>query len=235
MSFLRSILDHLLKWTSSTEAECRAFRKFPDDVRYRIYNSSDETDCVAIYRDLESGFPDEDIQSFLDCLRCPANDFIVAERAGRVVGMGGVSLTGRNVAVLYYGLVAPDHQGMGIGTALTLLRLCSLPPGDLPPTVLIYTLEKPQSFYHRFGFTTHTEWEDSKGETHPAAHLDLTDFRPDFTRGVLLRRNVVLEGELKPRPVLRQYLDKILLPDGTIEYRVPNSDDVPADRGTDQD
>ena len=224
MSFLRSILDHLLKWTSSTEAEWRAFRKFPNDVRYRIYKSSDEAECLAIYRDLESGFPDKGTEVFLKSLRRPGNGFIVAERAGRVVGMGGISSAGRDTAVMYYGLVSPDQQGLGIGTALALLRLCALTPGDLPPTVFIFTLEKPQSYYHRFGFKTYTEWEDSKGGKHPAAFLDLTGFRPDFTRGVLRRRNVVLEGELKPHPSERSLIDKIRRADGSTEYRVPGDD-----------
>lgn len=219
MSFFRAILDTLLRWTASAEAECRAFRTFPDDVKYRLYSETDEADCISIYRELEAEFPPEGIQPFLECLRCPDNSFIVAERAGRVVGLGGVSLTGRNVATLYYGLVAPGHQGLGIGTALTLLRLCSLPPGDLPPTVFIWTLENSQTFYHRFGFTTHTEWLDSKGGKHPGAHVDLAGFRPTFVRKILSRRKVVLEEELKPRPASIGFLDKIRLPEGNIEYR----------------
>lgn len=225
MSFLRALADHLLKWISSTEAECRAFRRFPDDARYRCYSASDEAECVAIYRALESGFPDEGIEEFLKCLRRTENGIIVAERAGRVVGMGGISLAGSNTAIMYYGLVAPDQQGLGIGTALALLRLCSLPPSDLPPTVFIWTLKKPQHFYRRFGFRTYHEWDDSKGGKHPAALLDLTGFRPDFTLGVLRRRNVVLEGELIPRRVAQPFLDKIRLPDGATEYRVEEADE----------
>ncbi len=67
-------------------------------------------------------------------------------------------------------------------------------------------------------------WEDSKGGKHPAAYLDLTDFRPDFTREVLRRRNVVLEGELEPRLSERSLIDKISLPDGPTEYRVMGDD-----------
>lgn len=233
MSFQRSIIDTFLQWTATAEAECRAFRKFPDDVKYRLYAEADEADCISIYRALETEFPAEGIQPFLDCLRCPENNFIVAERAGRVIGLGGISLTGRNVATLYYGLVAPGHQGLGIGTALTLLRLCSLPPGEIPPTVFIWTLEKSQAFYHRFGFTTHTEWQDSNGGRHPGAHLDLAGFRPSFVRKVLRRRNVVLEGDLKPRQVFTAFLDKIRRPDGTIEYRAAIPDDAVNNRGTD--
>lgn len=224
MLLFRAILDHLLKWTSSTEAECQAFRKFPYDVRYRLYASTDEADCIAIYNDLKSGFPDEGIDGFLQSLRRPANGFIVAERAGRIVGMGGISLTGKDTAVMCYGLVSPDQQGQGIGTALALLRLCALKPGDLPPTVFIWTLQKPQTYYHRFGFKTYSEWEDSNGGKHPAAMLDLTDFRPDFTRGVLRRRHVVLEGELIPPLSGGVLIDKIELPDGSTDYRVSGHD-----------
>lgn len=224
MSLLRAILDTFLQWTASAEAECRAFRKFPDDVKYRLYTETDEADCIAIYRDLESGFPAEGIDLFLECLRRPGNGFIVAERAGRVVGMGGISLAGKNTAEMYYGLVSPDQQGLGIGTALALLRLCALNPVGLPPTVFIFTLEKPQSYYHRFGFKTFGEWEDPKGGKHPTAFLDLTDFRADFTRDVLRRRNVVLEGELKPGLPERSLIDKIRLPDGSTEYRVVGED-----------
>lgn len=78
MSLLRAILDTFLQWTATAEAECRAFRKVPDDVKHRLYAEADEADCISIYSALEAEFPAEGIQPFLDSLRCPENHFTVA-------------------------------------------------------------------------------------------------------------------------------------------------------------
>ncbi len=220
---LHSVRDWFLRWNSQTRAEWHAFRTFPDDVRYRLFTPDDEAGCVALYRLLESGFPREGLDSFITCLSARASAIIVAERGGKVAGMGGISMSGNATASLYYGLVDPVHQGCGIGTALTLLRLSALPASDL--SVFIWTLQQSQYFYCRFGFRPGFQWQDSEGIQHPGSVLNLDGFRPDFVRRVLQERGVALEGELILPPCTEPVIERIRLPEGTYEFRFPGLED----------
>ncbi|MCW1884798.1 GNAT family N-acetyltransferase [Luteolibacter flavescens] len=185
-----------MRWSTRTTAESRAIRRFAQDVRYRIYRQEDEAACVGIYRALESGFPSGGEPEFLERLRQSDRCIVVAERQGSVIGMGGISMESENVAMLWYGLVLPEHQGKGIGTTLALLRLCSLPSDEF--NVFIYTLAKPRTFYRRLGFSICSEWGDEHGQQHPIANLHLGGFRRDFVLDILRSRGVIFKGPLIP-------------------------------------
>lgn len=83
----------------------------------------------------------------LNPIRIGWRNFLVAEEAGRVVGIGQVRPYrngGRELASL---AVVPDHQGAGIGTQLTWALLAR----ETPPTYL-FCQEPMAAFYARFGF-----------------------------------------------------------------------------------
>lgn len=221
---LQSIADWARRWAANTLAELRAVRCYPPGVRFRIFAPSDEAACLELYRSLESGFPEAGTDNFLASIRNPDNAYVVAERDGIVIGMGGISLSGECTATLYYGLVAPAHQGTGIGTALALLRLCSLPSDDFG--VIIYTLRKPQSFYRKLGFQAWLEWEDRHGEKHPMAVLDLAGFRADRVLEILESRGVTLEGTLVPRLQARFLIDRSRQADGNYLFK-PRPESLP--------
>lgn len=216
-TFRQLIADWAKQWSTRTAAEFQAVRSYPRDVRFRIYKPSDEDACLEIYRSLEDGFPPNGTDDFLGSLRNPDNAFVVAVREGTVVGMGGISLNGEGTATLIYGLVSPAHQGSGIGTALALLRLCSLPSDDF--SVIIYTLEKPKSFYRRLDFRVAFEWDDEHGQKHPAAMLDLAGFRRDFVLDILRTRGVMLEGPLVPRLSSGTLIDRFRMNDGSYQFK----------------
>jgi predicted N-acetyltransferase YhbS len=217
MTTLRqSIVDWVKQWSTRTRAELRAIRRYPRDVRFRIFQPGDEDACLGIYQSLEAGFPANGTDNFVAALRRSDNGIVVAERDGAVIGMGGISLSGKNTATLWYGLVAPAHQGSGIGIALALLRLCSLPSDEF--AVFIYTLHRPEGFYRRLGFQTVSQWDDEHGCKHPWALLDLAGFRRDFVLDVLRKRGVVLEGTLAPRLGGGYLIDRIRLPDGRYQF-----------------
>jgi len=229
MTTLRNaIADWAKQWSTRSRAELRAIRRYPLDVRYRLYQPADEPACLGIYQSLETGFPPDGTEDFLASLRHPDNAIVIAERNGEVVGMGGISLSGKSTATLWYGLVSPAHQGSGIGTALALLRLCSLPSDDF--AVFIYTLYRPEGFYRRLGFDTFAEWEDDHGEKHPVAMLDLAGFRRDHVLEILRTRGVVLDGTLIPKTATEgAFIDRFRLPYGN--YRFSPRDRAPGKDG----
>jgi predicted N-acetyltransferase YhbS len=215
-SLRQSITDWAKQWTTRTRAELRAIRRYPRDVRFRLYQPADEAACLGIYESLREGFPSNGTDDFVAALRRYDSAIVVAERDGAVIAMGGISLSGESTATLWYGLVSPSHQGSGIGIALALLRLCSLPSDDF--AVFIYTLHRPEGFYRRLGFRTFSQWDDQHGCKHPWALLDLTGFRRDFVLDILQKRGVVLEGTLVPRLGGAYMIDRIRLPNGSYQF-----------------
>jgi hypothetical protein len=223
MTTLRQWITNWAKqWTTRTLAEYRALHRFPRDVRFRIYQPADEAACLGIYQSLEEGFPANGTDNFLTTLRASDSSAIVAERNGVIVGMGGISLSGKSTATLWYGLVSPAHQGCGIGIALALLRLCALPTDDF--AVFIFTLQRPEGFYRRLGFRTFSKWDDEHGSKHPLALLDLAGFRRDFVLDLLRARGVVLEGTLVPRLGTGYLIDRFRLNNGTYEFETRVND-----------
>lgn len=73
--------------------------------------------------------------------------FVVADEGGRVVGAGQVKTHGDGARELASIAVAPDRQGVGIGSAIvtTILSLERAP-------LYLYCAEYNESYYLRFGF-----------------------------------------------------------------------------------
>jgi N-acetylglutamate synthase-like GNAT family acetyltransferase len=85
----------------------------------------------------------------LNPFRIGWRNFLVAEDAGRVVGVGQVRPHGDGSRELASLAVKPDHQGAGIGAQLTWALLAR----EAPPTYL-FCQEQMAAFYTRFGFHT---------------------------------------------------------------------------------
>jgi N-acetylglutamate synthase-like GNAT family acetyltransferase len=83
----------------------------------------------------------------LNPIRIGWRTFLVAEDAGRVVGVGQVRPHRDGSRELASLAVVPDHQGAGIGTQLTWALLAR----ETPPTYL-FCQEPMAAFYARFGF-----------------------------------------------------------------------------------
>jgi predicted N-acetyltransferase YhbS len=91
---------------------------------------------VEIYSLNEPGrFPEVE-PSFETSLKKASSYTLVAEKEGRIVACGRLSyflpqgFVRRNWAILSFGLVHPEHQGRGLGTALVLARLALLKTSD---------------------------------------------------------------------------------------------------------
>src|SRR5690242_7316213 len=102
-------------------------------MTFRRIETADIPQCLQIYKLNEPGrFPEGVIDKYEKALREQNSYFLVAEKDGRIVATGGIHRFLRpHVATLCFGLVHPEHQGKGIGTALLLARLALL--GDKEP------------------------------------------------------------------------------------------------------
>src|SRR4051794_8060324 len=104
-------------------------------IAFRRYRESDLHACVELY-DLNAPgrFPKLE-PPYGTTLASGRVYTLVAEKDRKLIAAGGVSYRGvpgfsnRKAAILSFGLVHPDHQNHGIGTALVLARLALLKPG----------------------------------------------------------------------------------------------------------
>jgi hypothetical protein len=117
-----------------------------------------------------------------------------------VVGCGAVHLLGSEVALLFYGLIAPEHQRKRIGATLILLRLAQLPASPAGYFVFILAVEASVSTYRRFGFIESGKWTDDDGKQHPAALLRISSATLAKIKSTLIRHCIQLDGTLSLQP-----------------------------------
>ncbi len=133
----------------------------------------DLTDCLEIYKLNKPGrFPEGVIDQYEKCLREQSSYFLVAERNGQIIATGGIAYSQKPYwAMLSFGLVRPDQQEKGVGTALLLARLALLKKSEPVYRVLICALINSLGFYERFGFRRIGTWKDPHGVEHPLGSL----------------------------------------------------------------
>ena len=145
-------------------------------VAFRRFVLSDLPGCLQLYQLNEPGrFPTGVIEQYRPSLAEGRSYYLVSEQGGKIVASGGISyFMDHSFAVLCFGLVHPEHQGRGLGTALVLARLSLLDPKRPFYRVLIFAVEPSIGFYRRMGFREWTNWKDGNKHTHPSGHLILT-------------------------------------------------------------
>jgi ribosomal protein S18 acetylase RimI-like enzyme len=142
-------------------------------ITFRLLAPADIPRCLEIHALNEPGrFPDDSRPMYQTTLEAAPGITLVTECNHSVVATGRISSEGRrDVVVLSFGLVHPEHQGSGIGIALTLARLAMLSP-DVPRYfVFIFAVEKSIGYYQRLGFRKVALWTDAQGNQHPIGYL----------------------------------------------------------------
>jgi len=180
-------------------------------ITFRRLVPEDIPQCLELYvRNEKERFPQGVIGEYEKCLTEESCYFLVAEREGRIIASGGVSYSiRRDIAVFSFGLIHPDHQSKGIGTALVLARLALLNPDCFSYHVLIFAVEKSIGFYQRFGFESYRRWKDSQGQDHPSGHLLIMSSEIRRCRHLLEAHGVVVPPDqdrvpFRPQWVIRQ-------------------------------
>jgi N-acetylglutamate synthase-like GNAT family acetyltransferase len=163
-------------------------------LTFRRFSPQDLPRCLELYALNEPGrFPKGVLPQYESSLTRGSSYHLVTEEDGQVIASGGLSYYNRqDVVVLCFGLVHPNHQSRGIGTALLLARLALLKANGLSYHVFIGAVEPSFGFYCRFGFTHFQAWKDSQGDTHPTGHLLLTSAEIRRCRTLLVAHGIAL-------------------------------------------
>jgi N-acetylglutamate synthase-like GNAT family acetyltransferase len=142
-------------------------------LTFRRFQISDLPECLEIYKLNEPGrFPEGVLDQYERRLREQSSYFLVAERNGHIIAAGGIAYSQKpHWVMLSFGLVRPDEQGKGVGTALLLARLALLKNNEPVYRVLICAVAKSLGFYERFGFRRIGTWKDLHGVEHPIGSL----------------------------------------------------------------
>ncbi|RYD27392.1 MAG: N-acetyltransferase [Verrucomicrobiaceae bacterium] len=121
--------------------------------RIRPYREDDREACTRIYQLNEGGNFRGGLDAFLNTLEHGHSLYLVCEEAGEVRAMGSMNIRniyGEEFVDFFYGMVHPDHQRRGFGTAMVLARLSVLPPPRDEWRIRMHSVADP--FHRKFGF-----------------------------------------------------------------------------------
>ena len=163
------------------------------DVSFRVMDDADISLCLSLYRANEARhFPRGFFERYEADLRARHFLNLVAVRGGEAVGCGGLMYDAQGNAWFCFGMVAPAHQGKGIGTALMLARLALLTPIDGWCSIAITAVHGSISFYRRFGFIFLPAAADVRRGIHSMAFLDVPAAGVAACRAFLADRRIVV-------------------------------------------
>jgi ribosomal-protein-alanine N-acetyltransferase len=190
---------------AQTSIEEQLYPALAVPVRFRTLAPGDREACLSIYQQNETDrFPPSARKKFKASLENESKNYVVAELDSRVIGFGGVHLVGPEAAVLFYGMVTPEHQRKRIGANLILLRLAQLPAKPAGYFVFIFAVDPSMEVYQRFGFIrTQGGWTDDEKKTHPIGVLRVSSPTLEKIKSTLARRGIRLEGQLSLQPPRR--------------------------------
>ncbi len=195
-----NLFDRLRRWVAPNAIHRQLFPRPSVDFRLRPYREPDRDAMLGLYdANAPDRFPEPDrlkFERFLDS--DPESDsYFVAESAGgEIVACGGVSLLHDRVNVLSYGLVSPEHQGRGVGSALALARLTFATRVAGQNFSLIFAVPKSLGFYHRFGYVEVGAWDGDDGKQYPAAGLGYAHDVFEPIESILEERGLLIDPSL---------------------------------------
>jgi predicted N-acetyltransferase YhbS len=161
------------------------------DVSFRVMEDADIPICLSLYRANEAHhFPPGRSAHYETELRSRQWLNLIALRDGEPVGCGGVSSYSPDRVGFCFGMVAPERQRQGVGTALFLARLGLLRSSGGVTTVTITVVPGSLQFYRRFGFLFfgNVGWAD--GSFYRLGTLHIRAEEIDACRRLLAERNI---------------------------------------------
>ena len=126
------------------------------EILIRELRTEDIDACHRIYTENAAhGLPDGYFETFTRDIESNSYLWMVAEVEEGPVGVGGICLTSTPdlIGGLAFGLVRPDKQQQGIGSALLLARMAALPKPDRYTRVMMSSVPATVDFYKQFGFS----------------------------------------------------------------------------------
>ena len=205
------MLTWLQRKTARNALESQLFPRLKLNAAFRAYEDKDHDACLEIYHKNAPGrFPNDDGQSFEEYLEDADKALIVAEVDSGLVGFGGLTLEGHNVATLCYGIVDPQWQRQRLGAALTLLRIALLPPAEDGFWLFIHTLDPSLPIYERFGFIECGKWQSANEVDHPSAVLHIPTSSSERIKATLAQRGLAIQNAPTPprNPKVTYWVEK---------------------------
>jgi predicted N-acetyltransferase YhbS len=173
------------------------------DVSFRVMEDADIPICLSLYRANEvRHFPPDRSGLYEAELRSRRLLNLIASRDGEPVGCGAISFQSRDRVGFCFGMVAPERQRQGVGTALFLARLGLLRSSGGVITVTITAVPGSLQFYRRFGFLFFGNAGGADGSFYPLGTLHVRAEEIDPCRRLLAERNIIcpdLGSELPQR------------------------------------
>ena len=166
-----SRLFHFIKGPNPLQPSIWKGRLRP--LTFRRFAPQDASQCLKLCRLNQPGrFPANTAKLYEEAMAGQSLYQLVVEKEGRIIATASLSnLVSKRSAVFSYGLIHPDYQGQGLGTAMTLVRLAKLDPTVPLCLVFIFAVRDSITFYRRMGFRQFSPWSDESGGTHPSGLL----------------------------------------------------------------
>ena len=154
----------------------------------RPYTAADQASVLHLLRlNTPQSFAPSEEADLVHYLENYAQHYFVVQSGGEVLGCGGFNFSDDGtVGKISWDIFHPDHQGKGLGSALTRYRIEKLKAYDSVRTISVRTSQVAYRFYEKFGFRLREVVKDYWAEG-----FDL--YRMDFP----------VEGGTRP-PTLRQ-------------------------------
>ncbi len=145
-----------------------------EPVTLRLFEEADLGSAQGIIRAIGTERLGQDLRSWDQVYHSTDGVIWTALYGDAVVGFGGISIY-QEISFLHSDIVHPDAQGLGIGTALVLVRLATTDFTEQGRVGLAAT-EYSYSFYQRFGFEPVSE-----GNTDPSSSFQLFPMERTFS------------------------------------------------------
>ncbi len=122
-------------------------------MKLRKYKSADQQQIIQLLRlNTPEYFSPIEKEDLVYYLAHHVEYYYVVEVDGVVVGCGGINLADDGVtAKLSWDIVHPDHQGKGVGSALTKYRFQRIREMEGIKTISVRTSQLVYPFYQKFG------------------------------------------------------------------------------------
>ncbi|HEX8528499.1 MAG TPA: GNAT family N-acetyltransferase [Cytophagales bacterium] len=120
----------------------------------RPYTAADQASVLHLLRlNTPQSFAPAEEADLVYYLENHADHYFVVEADDEVLGCGGFNFSDDGtVGKISWDIFHPDHQGKGLGSALTRYRIAKLKEYDSDRTISVRTKQVAYRFYEKIGF-----------------------------------------------------------------------------------
>lgn len=120
----------------------------------RSYSAKDFEQVVILLRaNTPQFFSPQEETDLIQYLKNETEDYFVIEKENQVIGSGGINYSNQNsIGIISWDIIAPKHQGLGIGRLLLNHRLNLLKDKSSIQKIIVRTSQVVFPFYEKAGF-----------------------------------------------------------------------------------